>query len=91
MGDLHVLRALALRADGGGFHGWTLLNFGTSGIAGHSWSALAVGMKVKVTGRYDFARMFSTGMVRVPTTGVMAMEKMDVIEPAPAPAPFAKP
>lgn len=51
----------------------------------------AVGMKVKLTGTYDFARAFSSGLVREPTAGVMALTTMELLEPAPAPAAFAKP
>lgn len=51
----------------------------------------AVGMKVKLTGRYDFARAFSADVVREPIAGVMALTTMELLEPAPAPASFAKP
>jgi hypothetical protein len=51
----------------------------------------AVGMKVKVTGKYGFARPVASSLVREATTGVMVMAKMELLEPAPAPASFAKP
>jgi len=51
----------------------------------------AVGMKVKITGAYNVSRTVVSDMVSEPGGGVMAMAKMEVLEPAPAPAAFAKP
>jgi hypothetical protein len=49
----------------------------------------ADGAKVKVTGKYGFAfTKASTGLVSDPVNGVMTYEKMEVVEPAPAPAAF---
>jgi hypothetical protein len=49
----------------------------------------AVGAKVKVTGRYGYSfSKSSTGIVTDPVNGVLTYEKMEVLEPAPAPAAF---
>jgi hypothetical protein len=51
----------------------------------------AVGAKVKVTGKYGFTfSKSSTGLVSDPANGVMTYSKMEVLEPAPEPAAFAK-
>ena len=51
----------------------------------------SVGAKVKVTGKYGFTfSKASTGLVSDPQNGVMTYSKMEVIEPAPEPAAFAK-
>jgi hypothetical protein len=51
----------------------------------------AVGAKVKLTGAYNFSKVVVSDMVGEPVGGVMALQKMDVLEPAPEPAKFAKP
>jgi hypothetical protein len=51
----------------------------------------AVGMKVKVTGAYNVAKTVVSDMVSEPSGGVMALSKMDVLEPSPEPAKFSKP
>ena len=47
------------------------------------------GAKVKITGAYNVAKTVVSDMVSEPSGGVIAMQKMDTIEPAPAPAAFA--
>jgi hypothetical protein len=51
----------------------------------------AVGAKVKITGAYNVAKTVVSDMVSEPQGGVMALQKMEQIEPAPSPAAFAKP
>ncbi len=51
----------------------------------------AVGAKVRVTGAYNVSKVVVSDMVAEPLGGVMALTKMDVLEPAPAVAQFAKP
>jgi hypothetical protein len=51
----------------------------------------AVGAKVKITGAYNVAKTVVSDMVSEPQGGVMALQKMEQIEAAPAPAAFAKP
>ncbi|MGH7271240.1 MAG: hypothetical protein ACREJ3_12505 [Polyangiaceae bacterium] len=51
----------------------------------------AVGAKVKVTGAYNVGKSVVSEMVSEPVGGVMALQKMDVLEPAPEVAQFAKP
>ena len=51
----------------------------------------AVDAKVRVTGAYNVAKVVVSDMVSEPIGGVMALQKMDVLEPAPKPAAFAKP
>jgi hypothetical protein len=51
----------------------------------------AVGAKVKITGAYNVAKTVVSDMVSEPQGGVMALQKMDTLEPAPAAAAFAKP
>jgi hypothetical protein len=51
----------------------------------------AVGAKVKITGKYGFTfSKSSTGLVSDPVNGVLTYSKMEVLEPAPEPAAFAK-
>jgi hypothetical protein len=50
----------------------------------------AVGAKVRVTGAYNVSRTVSD-MVSEPIGGVMALQKVDQLEPAPEPAKFSKP
>src|SRR5690606_24330007 len=50
----------------------------------------AKGAKVKVTGKYGFTfTKSSTGLVSDPLNGVMTYEKVELVEPAPAPVMFA--
>lgn len=49
----------------------------------------SVGAKVKVTGAYNVAKTVVSDMVSEPGGGVIAMAKMDTLEPAPALAAFA--
>ena len=51
----------------------------------------AVGMKVKLTGAYNVAKTVVSDMVSEPSGGVMALAKLEVLEPAPEVAHFAKP
>jgi hypothetical protein len=51
----------------------------------------AVGAKVKVTGSYNVSKNVVTDMVSEPVGGVIALQKMETLEPAPEPAKFAKP
>jgi hypothetical protein len=51
----------------------------------------AIGAKVKITGAYNVAKTVVADMVSEPIGGVMAVQKIDVVEPAPQPAAFAKP
>ena len=50
----------------------------------------AVGAKVKITGAYNVARTVVSDMVSEPAGGVMALQKMEQLEPPPEPARFAK-
>jgi hypothetical protein len=50
----------------------------------------AVGAKVKITGRYNVSGRNSGDMVSDPTWGIMSMQKMEILEPAPEKAAFAK-
>jgi hypothetical protein len=51
----------------------------------------SVGAKVKITGKYGYSfQKSSTGLVSDPQYGVLTFEKMEVLEPAPEPAAFAK-
>ena len=50
----------------------------------------AVGAKVKITGAYNVAKTVVSDMVSEPMGGVVVLQKMDVIEPSPEPAKFAK-
>jgi hypothetical protein len=50
----------------------------------------SVGAQVKITGAYNVAKTVVSDMVSEPTGGVMALQKMDTLQPAPAPAKFAK-
>lgn len=51
----------------------------------------AVGAKVKVTGAYNVSKVVVSDMVSEPIGGVLALQKVETIEPAPEPAKFAKP
>jgi hypothetical protein len=48
----------------------------------------AAGMRVKVTGSYNFGKTVVSSMVSEPLAGVMAFQKWEVLEPAPSPAAF---
>jgi hypothetical protein len=50
----------------------------------------AVGMKVKLTGAYNVAKTVVSDMVSEPSGGVMALQKLEQLEPATEPAKFAK-
>jgi hypothetical protein len=50
----------------------------------------SVGAKVKLTGAYSFSKVVVSDMVAEPVGGVMALQKLEEIEPAPEPAKFAK-
>ena len=49
----------------------------------------SIGAKVKITGAYNVAKTVVSDMVSEPAGGVIALQKMDTLEPAPAPAAFA--
>jgi hypothetical protein len=51
----------------------------------------AVGAKVKATGAYNVSKVVVSDMVSEPTGGVLALQKLETLEPAPEPAKFAKP
>jgi hypothetical protein len=51
----------------------------------------SVGAQVKITGAYNVAKTVVSDMVSEPTGGVMALQKVDTLQPAPEPAKFAKP
>ena len=52
----------------------------------------ANGAKVRVTGRYGFTfTKSSQGLVSDPEAGILTYTKIEVLEPAPTPAQFAKP
>jgi hypothetical protein len=51
----------------------------------------SVGAKVKVTGSYNVGKTVVSDMVSEPIGGVLALQKMEELEPAPEPAKFAKP
>lgn len=50
----------------------------------------SVGAKVKITGAYNVAKVVVSDMVSEPAGGTMALQKMEVIDPAPEPAHFEK-
>jgi len=50
----------------------------------------AIGAKVKVTGAYNFSKTVVSDMVSEPSGGVIAPTKVEVLEPAPEIAHFAK-
>jgi hypothetical protein len=51
----------------------------------------SVGAKVRVTGRYGYTfTKASSGIVSDPQSGVLTFTKLEVLEPAPEPASFAK-
>ncbi|HEY2511259.1 MAG TPA: hypothetical protein VGI39_10395 [Polyangiaceae bacterium] len=49
----------------------------------------SVGAKVKITGAYNVSKTVVSDMVSEPLGGVMAMQKMETLEPAPSPAAFS--
>ncbi len=49
----------------------------------------SVGAKVKITGAYNVSKTVVSDMVSEPLGGVVAMSKMETIEPAPSPAAFS--
>ena len=49
----------------------------------------SIGAKVKITGAYNVSKTVVSDMVSEPLGGVMAMQKMETIEPAPTPAAFS--
>jgi len=51
----------------------------------------SVGAQVRITGAYNVAKTVVSDMVSEPTGGVMALQKVDTLQPAPEPAKFAKP
>jgi hypothetical protein len=51
----------------------------------------SVGAKVKITGSYNVAKVVVSDMVSEPAGGVMVLQKMDELEPAPEVAHFSKP
>jgi hypothetical protein len=50
----------------------------------------AIGAKVKITGAYNVAKTVVSDMVSEPVGGVMALQKLETLEPAAEPAKFAK-
>ncbi len=51
----------------------------------------SIGAKVKITGAYNVAKTVVSDMVSEPSGGVMALQKMDTLEPAAEAAAFSKP
>ena len=51
----------------------------------------SVGAKVKITGSYNTSKTVASDMVSDPTGGVLGLQKMETVEPAPALAAFSKP
>ncbi|HEY3821074.1 MAG TPA: hypothetical protein VGL81_28110 [Polyangiaceae bacterium] len=49
----------------------------------------SIGAKVKITGAYNVTKTVVSDMVSEPLGGVLAMQKMETVEPAPAPAAFS--
>jgi hypothetical protein len=49
----------------------------------------SVGAKVKIVGAYNVSKTVVSDMVSEPLGGVVAMQKMETLEPAPAPAAFS--
>ena len=49
----------------------------------------SIGAKVKVTGAYSVTKTVVSDMVSEPLGGVMAMKKLETVEPAPTPAAFS--
>ena len=49
----------------------------------------SIGAKVKITGAYNVTKTVVSDMVSEPLGGVMAMQKIETVEPAPAPAAFS--
>jgi hypothetical protein len=50
----------------------------------------SIGAKIKITGAYNVGKNVVSEMVSEPTGGVIAYQKIEVLEPAPDPAKFAK-
>ena len=50
----------------------------------------SIGAKVKITGAYNVAKTVVSDMVSEPQGGVIALQKMDTLEPAPEAAKFNK-
>ncbi len=51
----------------------------------------SVGAKVRITGSYNTSKTVGSQMAADPNGGVLALQKMDTVEPAPQPAAFSKP
>ena len=51
----------------------------------------SVGAKVRITGSYNTSKTVGSQMAADPQGGVLALQKMDTVEPAPQPAAFSKP
>jgi hypothetical protein len=49
----------------------------------------SIGAKVKITGSYSITKTVVSDMVSEPIGGVMALQKMETVEPAPQPAAFS--
>jgi hypothetical protein len=49
----------------------------------------SIGAKVKITGAYNVSKTVVSDMVSEPLGGVMAMQKLETVEPAPTPAAFS--
>jgi hypothetical protein len=49
----------------------------------------SIGAKVKITGSYSITKTVVSDMVSEPLGGVMALQKMETVEPAPQPAAFS--
>jgi hypothetical protein len=49
----------------------------------------SIGAKVKITGSYNVTKTVVSDMVSEPLGGVMALQKMETVEPAPQPAAFS--
>jgi hypothetical protein len=49
----------------------------------------SVGAKVKITGAYNVSKTVVSDMVSEPLGGVVAMQKMETVEPGPSPAAFS--
>jgi hypothetical protein len=50
----------------------------------------SVGAQVKITGAYNVAKTVVSDMVSEPSGGVIALQKLEQLEPSPEPAKFAK-
>ena len=49
----------------------------------------SIGAKVKITGSYNVTKTVVSDMVSEPLGGVMALQKLETLEPAPSPAAFS--